>query len=1637
MKTRQLGKIKPACRERAMRVMPALSRLSLLIGLGLASGMATGGASYTDSVTFSTTNQSLWGNSSVADISKSNFLGVSWGTFTGGAASPAFSIGSITDVYEPVFNTYLGSYGLKASMSSSAKIGLDFSTALRGGTIDYSQSVNPLLTLDTIKVNTVFSVSAKDTLKEAAVIKTTAPNVSTYLAATLDFQANLQATGCAVSCSSMNESFGFKTGTMNLISWNPSTTPQGRLGDGDFSQTFSSSAGRIVIGGVADVGSYKFADTLTAGNCSSTGSFAHCAANLLSGDLNLTAMLAATGRFPFYKDISYGGIHLQAKIVDVALKPDYALNLDVAVTAPVFAQLEFDKPITEILADGTELRHSDKKVSFALGSTVNLRFDPNEVGTLIKRSYYLNQASFNTSVSATAKLDLDSKVGCGVSLSAFGYNVIPDTSNDCAFRNTSNLADNSSQLYGADNRLNSVRTTGVYQGLGSFNDLSVGGVYGAGQLIQNTGSGSVARISAGDTATVNGNNALFNNAQHAKTFVSGRLSIEQRAALNNSAGAELVIEAGGVFKNSYVVDDDFNPNSYGRISNRNATGSTDSVPLITNRGSIEIGGQFVNGGVINNWGSVTLLQGGNLVQGGVMAYGGSLVGQEGVFNNQAGGTLTVGLFSFGEASAGTVNLLAGSTLNVAASSSVRYGYKQVNAGTINVTAGGRLWNYGELQIGDGGTSGSLTGSIVNFDTLSFLRSDDNSFAGVIDGGGTLRKLGQNTLTLTANNTYTGITAIDGGRLVLPGNNASSEFRIAANAVLDLGAPGGVDRDMAANTRFSGAGSLLKTGAGQLRWGQSGASFAMDAGGMIDVQGGSLVGGSSGNEDWSLNKGGLKVAAGAFFEGVEANVRVDAISGAGTIKSGYNGAGYSAFTMGVVNGSGVFSGTLGNGGAAGNFTKVGAGLQVLTGANTFTGRLTVNGGELRIGDGGTTGSLATVLVTNNSELSFFRSDNISFAGVIDGTGNLTKMGAGQLALSGNNSYGGITSVQQGTLVLTGTSRSRLFDIGARTALEVQVAQGTRDGTADVQFVGAGQLVKSGAGTTIWSGAKARFALDKGAWIDVQGGTLVGGSFGNEDWSANQSSLTVATGALFHGVEANVRVDALGGSGRIQSGYKGAGYNSFTFGVADGSGTFYGVLADSNTAEGHIGNFTKVGSGTQTLVGNNTFTGVLSIEAGTLRIGEGGSGSLATGSIVNNGALVFSRGNMSYQGVISGSGSLNKPIGGTLLLSGANTYTGKTSVDAGVLLLQGSTRSAEFAVRTGAVLDLAVASGARVNAADTVFSGSGTLRKTGAGKATWEQSKATFALGSGSLIDVQGGTLVGGSYANEDWTANKSRLNVAAGAVFDSDEANVRVDALTGAGIIKSGYNGSGYVAFTMGVGNGSGEFSGVLANSEFTGNFVKVGTGTQTLSGINTYTGTTSVQAGELRLNGSSLSSAFSVDAGATLGGSGALGSLVLAGRLAPGNSPGSLSVAGNATFAEGASYLWEIADLAYDQLSVGGTLSLNASAANPFTVTLKSLLANGSAGLAAGFDARQDHSYTLAFASGGILGFSAEEFSIDGSGFANPLMGGHWSVAASGNALNLNFTAAVPEPGTYAMLLAGLLLVGRVARRRLGEVARR
>ena len=93
----------------------------------------------------------------------------------------------------------------------------------------------------------------------------------------------------------------------------------------------------------------------------------------------------------------------------------------------------------------------------------------------------------------------------------------------------------------------------------------------------------------------------------------------------------------------------------------------------------------------------------------------------------------------------------------------------------------------------------------------------------------------------------------------------------------------------------------------------------------------------------------------------------------------------------------------------------AGTQILTGANSYSGGTTIVSGTLQIGSGGTSGSIVGN-VADNGTLAFNRSDDVSFAGVVSGSGALEQDGAGTLTLGGTNTYTGGTTVRSGTLSL---------------------------------------------------------------------------------------------------------------------------------------------------------------------------------------------------------------------------------------------------------------------------------------------------------------------------------------------------------------------------------------------------------------------------------------------------------------------------------------------------------------------------------------------------------------------------------------------------------------------------------------------
>lgn len=300
----------------------------------------------------------------------------------------------------------------------------------------------------------------------------------------------------------------------------------------------------------------------------------------------------------------------------------------------------------------------------------------------------------------------------------------------------------------------------------------------------------------------------------------------------------------------------------------------------------------------------------------------------------------------------------------------------------------------------------------------------------------------------------------------------------------------------------------------------------------------------------------------------------------------------------------------------------------------------------------------------------------------------------------------------------------------------------------------------------------------------------------------------------------------------------------------------------------GSSTFAVSGNQILMPTGSITSSSTVAQG-LATPVAVSGSLTVGGT--------SAVDLTLSGVVSGAGTLTKTGINTVAITTTPTYTGATTISAGALKLAVTGMSSvSYAIASGAVLEFSPAT-ATSGVSSTTITGAGTMRKTGAGALVFGSPSLTMSMGAGGLIDVVTGEFTGGNFANEVWTSNLADLAIASGAIFDGIEANVRVNSLSGAGSLKTGYAGAGYTEMVIGANNGTGAtFSGVAADSVNAGSIRKAGTGTQTLSGANTYTGTTTVAGGTLSVTGSlSASSAVTCDGG-TLMGTGTVGNVTVA-----------------------------------------------------------------------------------------------------------------------------------------------------------------
>lgn len=726
----------------------------------------------------------------------------------------------------------------------------------------------------------------------------------------------------------------------------------------------------------------------------------------------------------------------------------------------------------------------------------------------------------------------------------------------------------------------------------------------------------------------------------------------------------------------------------------------------------------------------------------------------------------------------------------------------------NSYSGQTTINGGTLQIGNGGNTGSLAGSgggtIVNSATLLFKRSyivtQGLEFASLISGSGAVVQAGSAPLVLNGNNTFTGGVTMNSGMLFINASGTNTNNSAIGTGTLTI-ASGQLD-----NT-FSSA-ITLQTNNPQVWSGD----FSFIGTNALNIGTGPVVMSASRT---------LTIAASTL-----------------TIGGGVSGPGFS-------------------------LTKDGVGTLVLGGASTYTGPTTISAGTLQLGEGGTTGSFASSTMTNNGVLVFYRSNTApqgtDFPQTISGTGAVLQNGSGTTIFNTINTYTGGTTVNAGSLILSGGSL-RLSTAGSITS------------NAGVLDLGGNLQETSGL-------------------VTVSGGTI-------------QNGYLTSTGLSFEGLSGLVSA-VLGGTYGLNKTTAGvlilSGSNTFSAGVNlyagrlnlnnGGSGGASSALGTGTFSIGG-GSFDNTSGSLVTISSNNPQiwnADLLFIGSNSLDLGSGSVDLAATRTVTVNASTLFVRGAILEKAGLS---SLTKAGAGTLFLGGSNTFTGGITVNAGRLVLDNpsnlanSTVNRTFAVASGAYLQLSEAMKlGGISGATLTFNGAGTLEinARSGNFVSLDDGAGSVSIALTGAIDILSGTLRNGSLQGQNWSSNTASLNVASGAVFlPMDGSQVYINGLNGSGTVGGPANTATSTGLVIGVANGSGSFSGTILGVG--GDIVKRGTGTQVLSGSSTYTGQTQIWDGILSVAyvnsvvGGWASSNMGTPADA-LHGTIALGSLTTTGQL--------------------------------------------------------------------------------------------------------------------------------------------------------------
>jgi len=802
----------------------------------------------------------------------------------------------------------------------------------------------------------------------------------------------------------------------------------------------------------------------------------------------------------------------------------------------------------------------------------------------------------------------------------------------------------------------------------------------------------------------------------------------------------------------------------------------------------------------------------------------------------------------------------------------------------NTYSAGTIINAGTVQLGDGSSqNGVVAGNILNNGSLAVANANNQTLGNAISGTGSLTKTGNGVLTLTAANTYSGYTAVNAGTVQVtgPGTFGNGTGLVTNNATILLN--GGTIADPILNNGtitnvgatvvsgpISGSGSIQTTNTGNLTLSGNNSAYT----GTVYVQPtASNIGlvlannnalGSSGSVVVTTTTSGtpggsmLALTGGVSIPvGVSASLSCDFTTSTRSVLASLGSSGQTNTWNGplVLSGDNIIildgtAGTFWN--VAGNIsgpsfitaTPATGGLQLRQVNGQISGQINLPQGNLQITDG-TTWTIRPPAPDINSwlytaissgTLKLGTNDALPATTVINnasGSGTLDLNGFTQVLAGFTNST---TAVSTGANPVTNSSLTTASALIFSNSLVPSTYTGAiKDGYPASGMVG----LTVAAGTLTLSSTTDTYS---GNTTINTGGTLQLGSATAIPNGANKGNVNVNTGGTFDLNNNSPIINGLTGSGVVDN-VSAGGAATLTLGSNGVSSTFNGVVQNTS---GSV-SVTKVGTGIITLAGANTYSGVTTVSQGQLVISSAQVGTSDNATVADGATLAVTLSGSS-QWTPNSLAVGNTTVGGALgFYAVANGGPAPIGSVASVTFFGAATRinveSINGSPTVGGIYPLMAVTpssasvlGATVVLGDVPPGTTGHLTITGG-----DNSGGALNFVVDSASEIWTGTAGNGNWdlATGNWNAG---LFVNGDNVLFDDTATGTTNVVVNAAITPGNISVNNSV-LTYSIAATTGKAIGG------THSLNKTGTGTLTLSGPNTYSGGTTLTAGQLNLGG--------------------------------------------------------------------------------------------------------------------------------------------------------------------------------------------